>query len=190
MDTNAKLYQDMTKILVKREDIQKAVAQLGQQITHDYQGRDLVMVCILKGASVFFSDLIREVDLPVTLDFMALSSYRNSTKSSGVVQITRDLQRDISGRDIIVVEDILDSGNTLSYLLQILQARHPASMKLCTLLDKPDRRIKPVHVDYSGFSIPDEFVVGYGLDFAEKYRNLPYIGVLKPCVYEAELPAD
>ena len=121
---------------------------------------------------------------------MAVSSYGAGTTSSGQVKITKDLSESIEGRDIIVVEDILDSGNTLSYLLQILQARHPASMKLCTLLDKPDRRIKPVHVDYSGFSIPDEFVVGYGLDFAEKYRNLPYIGVLKPCVYEAELPAD
>ena len=137
MDTNAKLYQDMTKILVKREDIQKAVAQLGREITRDYQGRDLVMVCILKGASVFFSDLIREVDLPVTLDFMALSSYRNSTKSSGVVQITRDLQRDISGRDIIVVEDILDSGNTLYFLKDYMLAKGANSITIVTLLDKP-----------------------------------------------------
>ncbi len=133
---------------------------------------------------------MRSITLPCTVDFMAVSSYGAGTTSSGQVKITKDLSESIEGRDIIVVEDILDSGNTLSYLLQYLQARHPASMKLCTLLDKPDRRIKPVHVDYSGFSIPDEFVVGYGLDFAEKYRNLPYIGVLKPCVYEAELPAD
>ena len=183
MDTNAKLYQDMTKILVKREDIQKAVAQLGREITRDYQGRDLVMVCILKGASVFFSDLIREVDLPVTLDFMALSSYRNSTKSSGVVQITRDLQRDISGRDIIVVEDILDSGNTLYFLKDYMLAKGANSITIVTLLDKPSRREKAVEADLSGFVVPDEFVVGYGLDYDEKYRNLPYVGVLKPEVY-------
>ena len=183
MDTNAKLYQDMTKILVKREDIQKAVAQLGREITHDYQGRDLVMVCILKGASVFFSDLIREVDLPVTLDFMALSSYRNSTKSSGVVQITRDLQRDISGRDIIIVEDILDSGNTLYFLTEYLKTKGAASVTIATLLDKPARREKPITADYAGFDVPDEFVVGYGLDYCQQYRNMPYIGVLKPEVY-------
>ena len=183
MDTNAKLYQDMTKILVKREDIQKAVAQLGREITHDYQGRDLVMVCILKGASVFFSDLIREVDLPVTLDFMALSSYRNSTKSSGVVQITRDLQRDISGRDIIIVEDILDSGNTLYFLTEYLKTKGAASVTIATLLDKPARREKPITADYAGFEVPDEFVVGYGLDYCQQYRNMPYIGVLKPEVY-------
>ena len=183
MDTNAKLYQDMTKILVKREDIQKAVAQLGREITHDYQGRDLVMVCILKGASVFFSDLIREVDLPVTLGFMALSSYRNSTKSSGVVQITRDLQRDISGRDIIIVEDILDSGNTLYFLTEYLKTKGAASVTIATLLDKPARREKPITADYAGFEVPDEFVVGYGLDYCQQYRNMPYIGVLKPEVY-------
>ena len=180
MDTNAKLYQDMTKILVKREDIQKAVAQLGREITHDYQGRDLVMVCILKGASVFFSDLIREVDLPVTLDFMALSSYRNSTKSSGVVQITRDLQRDISGRDIIIVEDILDSGNTLAFLTEYLKTKGAASVTITTLLDKPSRREKPIKADYAGFVVPDEFVVGYGLDYCQQYRNMPYIRGHRP----------
>ena len=184
MDTNAKLYQDMTKILVKREDIQKAVAQLGQQITHDYQGRDLVMVCILKGASVFFSDLIREVDLPVTLDFMALSSYRNSTKSSGVVRILKDLDKPINGRDVLIIEDIVDSGMTLSFLKENLLSRGAASLHIATLLDKPERRRVPLHVDYFGFTIPDEFVVGYGLDYAEKYRNLPDIGVLRPEIYE------
>ena len=183
MDTNAKLYQDMTKILVKREDIQKAVAQLGREITRDYQGRDLVMVCILKGASVFFSDLIREVDLPVTLDFMALSSYRNSTKSSGVVNLEKDLSVSIKGRDVLIVEDIVDSGNTLFYLGKYLMGRGASSIRIATLLDKPDRRVKPVQVHYSGFTIPDAFVVGYGLDYAEKYRNLPYIGILKPRVY-------
>ena len=187
MDTNAKLYQDMTKILVKREDIQKAVAQLGREITRDYQGRDLVMVCILKGASVFFSDLIREVDLPVTLDFIALSSYRNSTKSSGVVNLEKDLSVSIKGRDVLIVEDIVDSGNTLFYLGKYLMGRGASSIRIATLLDKPDRR-NPEHnltVDYHCFKIPDEFVVGYGLDFAEKYRNLPDIGVLDSRVYGA-----
>ena len=158
MDTNAKLYQDMTKILVKREDIQKAVAQLGREITRDYQGRDLVMVCILKGASVFFSDLIREVDLPVTLDFMALSSYRNSTKSSGVVNLEKDLSVSIKGRDVLIVEDIVDSGNTLFYLGKYLMGRGASSIRIATLLDKPDRR-NPEHnltVDYHCFKIPDE----------------------------------
>ena len=183
MDTNAKLYQDMTKILVKREDIQKAVAQLGREITRDYQGRDLVMVCILKGASVFFSDLIREVDLPVTLDFMALSSYRNSTKSSGVVNLEKDLSVSIKGRDVLIVEDIVDSGNTLFYLGKYLMGRGASSIRIATLLDKPARRKAPIRASYAGFEVPDAFVVGYGLDYAEKYRNLPFIGVLKPEVY-------
>ena len=183
MDTNAKLYQDMTKILVKREDIQKAVAQLGREITRDYQGRDLVMVCILKGASVFFSDLIREVDLPVTLDFMALSSYRNSTKSSGVVNLEKDLSVSIKGRDVLIVEDILDTGVTLSNLVPMLKMRNPNSVKICTILDKPSRRKADIQPDYEGFQVPDEFVVGYGLDYAQQYRNYPCIGVLKPEVY-------
>ena len=179
MDTNAKLYQDMTKILVKREDIQKAVAQLGREITHDYQGRDLVMVCILKGASVFFSDLIREVDLPVTLDFMALSSYRNSTKSSGVVNLEKDLSVSIKGRDVLIVEDIVDSGNTLFYLGKYLMGRGASSIRIATLLDKPERRQVEFTPDYVGIEVPDEFVVGYGLDYAQLYRNLPYIGVVE-----------
>ena len=181
---------DIQEVLFSEEQLKNRVREIAQQITADYQGKEIMLISVLRGSFVFMADLCRAIDLPCTLDFMAVSSYGKGTKSSGQVQITKDLSEDISDRHIIVVEDILDSGNTLSYLLQILQARHPASMKLCTLLDKPDRRIKPVHVDYSGFSIPDEFVVGYGLDFAEKYRNLPYIGVLKPCVYEAELPAD
>ena len=184
MDTNAKLYQDMTKILVKREDIQKAVAQLGREITRDYQGRDLVMVCILKGASVFFSDLIRAVDLPVTLDFMALSSYRNSTKSSGVVNLEKDLSVSIKGRDVLIVEDIVDSGNTLFSLGKYLMGRGASSIRIATLLDKPERRKSNITADYKGFEIPDEFVVGYGLDYANYYRNLPYIGILKPECYK------
>ena len=142
-----------------------------------------MLISVLRGSFIFMADLCRAIRLPCTLDFMAVSSYGKGTPSSGQVQITKDLSEDISGRHIIVVEDILDSGNTLSYLLKILENRHPASIRLCTLLDKPERRVKPVEVHYTGFSIPDAFVVGYGLDYAEKYRNLPYIGVLKPEVY-------
>ena len=184
------LEKDIDHILFSEEQLKARVREIAGQIDRDFAGKDPMLISVLRGSFIFMADLMRSITLPCTVDFMAVSSYGAGTTSSGQVKITKDLSESIEGRDIIVVEDILDSGNTLSYLLQILQARHPASMKLCTLLDKPDRRIKPVHVDYSGFSIPDEFVVGYGLDFAEKYRNLPYIGVLKPCVYEAELPAD
>lgn len=184
------LEKDIDHILFSEEQLKARVREIAGQIDRDFAGKEPMLISVLRGSFIFMADLLRSITLPCTVDFMAVSSYGAGTTSSGQVKITKDLSESIEGRDIIVVEDILDSGNTLSYLLQILQARHPASMKLCTLLDKPDRRIKPVHVDYSGFSIPDEFVVGYGLDFAEKYRNLPYIGVLKPCVYEAELPAD
>lgn len=184
------LEKDIDHILFNEEQLKARVREIAGQSDRDFAGKEPMLISVLRGSFIFMADLMRSITLPCTVDFMAVSSYGAGTTSSGQVKITKDLSESIEGRDIIVVEDILDSGNTLSYLLQILQARHPASMKLCTLLDKPDRRIKPVHVDYSGFSIPDEFVVGYGLDFAEKYRNLPYIGVLKPCVYEAELPAD
>ena len=184
------LEKDIDHILFSEEQLKARVREIAGQIDRDFAGKEPMLISVLRGSFIFMADLMRSITLPCTVDFMAVSSYGAGTTSSGQVKITKDLSESTEGRDIIVVEDILDSGNTLSYLLQILQARHPASMKLCTLLDKPDRRIKPVHVDYSGFSIPDEFVVGYGLDFAEKYRNLPYIGVLKPCVYEAELPAD
>ena len=184
------LEKDIDHILFSEEQLKARVREIAGQIDRDFAGKEPMLISVLRGSFIFMADLMRSITLPCTVDFMAVSSYGAGTTSSGQVKITKDLSESFEGRDIIVVEDILDSGNTLSYLLQILQARHPASMKLCTLLDKPDRRIKPVHVDYSGFSIPDEFVVGYGLDFAEKYRNLPYIGVLKPCVYEAELPAD
>ena len=184
------LEKDIDHILFSEEQLKARVREIAGQIDRDFAGKEPMLISVLRGSFIFMADLMRSITLPCTVDFMAVSSYGAGTASSGQVRIIKDLSEHIEGRDVIVVEDILDSGNTLSYLLQILQARHPASMKLCTLLDKPDRRIKPVHVDYSGFSIPDEFVVGYGLDFAEKYRNLPYIGVLKPCVYEAELPAD
>lgn len=180
------LEKDIDHILFSEEQLKARVREIAGQIDRDFAGKEPMLISVLRGSFIFMADLMRSITLPCTVDFMAVSSYGAGTTSSGQVKITKDLSESIEGRDIIVVEDILDSGNTLSYLLQILQARHPASMKLCTLLDKPDRRIKPVHVDYSGFSIPDEFVVGYGLDFAEKYRNLPYIGILKPCVYGGE----
>ena len=174
---------DIQEVLFSEEQLKNRVREIDQQITADYQGKEIMLISVLRGSFVFMADLCRAIDLPCTLDFMAVSSYGKGTKSSGQVQITKDLSEDISDRHIIVVEDILDSGNTLSYLLKILENRHPASIRLCTLLDKPDRRVKPVEVHYSGFTIPDAFVVGYGLDYAEKYRNLPYIGILKPRVY-------
>ena len=174
---------DIQEVLFSEEQLKNRVREIAQQITADYQGKEIMLISVLRGSFVFMADLCRAIDLPCTLDFMVVSSYGKGTKSSGQVQITKDLSEDISDRHIIVVEDILDSGNTLSYLLKILENRHPASIRLCTLLDKPDRRVKPVQVHYSGFTIPDAFVVGYGLDYAEKYRNLPYIGILKPRVY-------
>lgn len=174
---------DIQEVLFSEEQLKNRVQEIAQQITADYQGKEIMLISVLRGSFVFMADLCRAIDLPCTLDFMAVSSYGKGTKSSGQVQITKDLSEDITDRHIIVVEDILDSGNTLSYLLKILENRHPASIRLCTLLDKPDRRVKPVQVHYSGFTIPDAFVVGYGLDYAEKYRNLPYIGILKPRVY-------
>ena len=175
--------KDIERVLFSEEQQKQRVRELGEQITADYQGKEPVLISILRGAYIFMADLTRCIDRPCAVDFMAVSSYGKGVSSSGQVQITKDLSEDIEGRDIIVVEDILDSGNTLYYLMQILQARHPASIRLCTLLDKPDRRVRDIKADYSGFSIPDAFVVGYGLDWAEKYRNLPYIGILKPEVY-------
>ena len=174
---------DIQEVLFSEEQLKNRVREIAQQITADYQGKEIMLISVLRGSFVFMADLCRAIDLPCTLDFMAVSSYGKGTKSSGQVQITKDLSEDISDRHIIVVEDILDSGNTLSYLLKVLEQRSPASIRLCTLLDKPERRVKPVEVHYSGFTIPDAFVVGYGLDYAEKYRNLPYIGILKPEVY-------
>ena len=174
---------DIQEVLFSEEQLKNRVQEIARQITADYQGKEIMLISVLRGSFVFMADLCRAIDLPCTLDFMAVSSYGKGTKSSGQVQITKDLSEDITDRHIIVVEDILDSGNTLSYLLKILENRHPASIRLCTLLDKPDRRVKPVEVHYSGFTIPDAFVVGYGLDYAEHYRNLPYIGILKPRVY-------
>lgn len=186
MDTNAKLYQDLERVLITKEEIHEAVKKLGQQITEDYAGKEPLMVCILKGAVMFYNDLIREIDLPVTMEFMAISSYGNSTKTSGVVNIRKDMDVDITGRDIIIVEDIVDSGMTLSYLKKVLETRNAASIRIATLLNKPARRRIDLDVEYYCFNIPDAFVVGYGLDYAEKYRNLPDIGVLHPRIYTNE----
>ena len=177
------LEKDIESVLFSEEQLKQRVREIAAEIEKDYAGKEIMLISVLRGSFVFMADLCRAIDLPCTVDFMAVSSYGKGTKSSGQVQITKDLSEDISDRHIIVVEDILDSGNTLSYLLKILENRHPASIRLCTLLDKPDRRVKPVEVHYSGFTIPDAFVVGYGLDYDEKYRNLPYIGILKPRVY-------
>ena len=171
-------------VLIKEEDIVARVKELAEQINHDYEGKTLHLICILKGSVFFTCELAKYIKIPVVIDFMQCSSYGADTKSSGIVKLAKDLDEPIMGKDVILIEDIIDSGRTLSYLLEILSARKPASLKLCTLLDKPDRRVMPVHVDYTGFEIPDEFVVGYGLDYDQRYRNLPYIGVLKPEIYE------
>ncbi len=184
MEKDCELYKDLDRVLITRDEIAAKVRELGAQITNDFRGKKPVLVCILKGASVFFTDLIREIDLPVTLDFMAISSYGSATKTSGVVRILKDLDHDIVGKDVIVVEDIVDTGITLSYLKKILEQRGAKSLKIATLLDKPARRkIQDLHVDYVCFDIPDAFVVGYGLDYDQVYRNLPDIGVLSPRIY-------
>ena len=184
MDQNSELYRDLDRILLKREEIAVKVRELGEQITRDYAGKKPVLVCILKGASVFFTDLIREIDLPLTLDFMAISSYGSATKTSGVVRILKDLDKDILGKDVIIVEDIVDTGITLNYLMKILIQRGAASLRIAALLDKKGRRQVPdLKVDYCCFDIPDAFVVGYGLDYDQTYRNLPDIGVLSPRIY-------
>ena len=186
MNTEAKLYQDLESILYDRKELKEAVHQLGKRITNDYQGKTPVMVCILKGASVFFCDLIREIDLPMELEFMATSSYGASTVASGEVRLVKDLDRSILGRDVLLVEDIVDSGMTLNFLKKTLISRGAASLRIVTLMDKPSRRVAPLTVDYNCFEIPDAFVVGYGLDYNERYRNLPDIGVLSPKVYAPE----
>jgi hypoxanthine phosphoribosyltransferase len=175
------LDQDIDRILIEEERLQNRIRELGRAIAADYQDvDDLLLICVLKGAYIFLADLSRAIDRPHHLDFMGISSYGAGVKSSGAVQIIMDLKQDISGRHVLVVEDIIDSGHTLTYMRRILLARSPASLRICTLLDKSSRREVEVPVDYVGFDIPDEFVVGYGLDFGETYRNLPYIAVLKP----------
>lgn len=176
--------EDMASILFTEEEIQTRVARMGAELTRDYEGKDPIFVGVLKGCFVFMADLLRQVRIPCSLDFMAVSSYGDSTSTTGAVKINKDLSRDIQGRHVVIVEDILDSGVTLGYLTKYLQNRDPASITIATLLDKPSRRRAEVYAKYIGFSVPDAFVVGYGLDYAEEYRNLPYIGVLKPEVYE------
>ena len=178
------MIQEVKEILLTEEQIQKRVAELGRQITEDYAGKEVVLVGVLKGAIVFFTDLARQIQGDIKMDFISCSSYGSSTVSSGVVRILKDLDRPVEGKHVIVVEDIVDTGTTLSYLLENLQSRKAASVRLCSLLNTPDRRKVDVHVDYEGFVIPDEFVIGYGLDFDEIYRHLPYIGILKEEVYQ------
>ena len=167
------------RVMISEEEVDAKIAELGKQISEDYAGESVHLLCILKGSVFFTCELAKRISVPVSLDFMSVSSYGDGTKSSGIVKIAKDLDETIEGKNVIVIEDIIDSGRTLHYLLDVLQKRNPKSMKLCTLLNKPDRRVVDVKVDYTGFSIPDEFVVGYGLDYAQKYRNLPYIGVVE-----------
>ena len=175
--------ENVSEILLTKEQIAQKVKEIGAVLTRDYQGKELVLVGILRGSVPFFADLMREIKLPVRIDFMSVSSYGSSTKSSGVVRFSKDLDTPIEGKDVLIVEDIVDTGLTLRYLVETLKGRNAASVKTCCLLDKPERRKVDVKVDYIGFSIPDAFVVGYGLDFNQDYRNLPYIGVLKPEAY-------
>ena len=174
---------DILKVLLSEEQLKEKCAEMGAQITRDYAGKNLLLVTVLKGAVVYMADLMRCIDLPCAIDFMVVSSYGSGTKTSGVVKIVKDLDQDLSGKDILIVEDILDSGMTLSYLTGLLRGRNPASIRIATLLDKPSRRKVDLKADYVGFEVPDEFVVGYGLDYDEQYRNLPFVGVLKPHVY-------
>ena len=176
--------QDMQEILFTPEALARRVKELADQITQDYAGTSPLIVGTLRGSFVFMADLVRQINLPLTVDFLSASSYGSGTESSGQVKLKLDLADDISGRDVLIIEDIVDSGNTLSKLLPELQKRGPASLKVCALLDKPERRVLPFQANYVGFTIPDAFVVGYGLDFDQHYRQLPYIGVLKPSVYE------
>lgn len=167
------------RVLVTEEEIDKKVRELGKKISEDYAGKQIHLICVLKGGVFFMCELAKRITVPVSMDFMCVGSYGDGTKSSGVVRIAKDLDESIENKEVLIVEDIVDSGNTLYYLMDVLKKRNPAGMKLCTLLDKPDRRVKDVKADYCGFEIPDEFVVGYGLDYAQKYRNLPYIGVVE-----------
>lgn len=170
---------DKIMVMIPEEEVNEKIKWLGEQISKDYAGKSIHLICILKGSIFFTCELAKRITIPVTLDFMSCSSYGDSKNSSGVVKLVKDLDESIEGKDVIVIEDIIDTGRTLSYLMELLATRNPASLSLCTLLDKPDRRTHQVDVKYTGFQIPDEFVVGYGLDYAQKYRNLPYIGVIK-----------
>lgn len=178
------LLDDVAEILINEEQIRQRTRELAQEISRDYEGKDLLLVCVLKGGIVFLVDLMRELTIPHSIDFMATSSYGASTESSGVVRILKDLDKPIEGRNVLIVEDIIDTGHTLDYLTRILQERAPANLHICTLLNKQERREVDIPIDYVGFNIPNKFVIGYGLDFGELYRNLPFVGVLKPEIYK------
>src|ERR671931_730772 len=184
---SATMTDDVAEILLDADAIAERVRELGAEIARDYAGREPVLVSILKGALPFLADLMRATPIPLALDFLEVSSYGAGTESTGAVRILKDLANPIEGRDVLVVEDILDTGHTLSYVFDHLRAQRPESVRLCVLLDKPARRVIPIEIDYRGFEIPDKFVVGYGLDYAERYRNLPFVGVLKPEVYARPL---
>ena len=177
------MQQDVLRVLLSEEEIRAKCKEMGARISQEYKGKNLMLVTVLKGAVVFLADLMRAIEVPAEIDFMVVSSYGSGVKSSGVVKIVKDLDVPLAGKDLLIVEDILDSGLTLSYIKELLASRGPASIKIATLLDKPSRRKVDLVADYIGFSVPDEFVIGYGLDYDEKYRNLPYIGILKPEVY-------
>ncbi len=170
---------ESVRVMISEAEVTKRIEEMGHEISEDYAGKQIHLICILKGGVFFMCELAKRISVPVSMDFMSVGSYGDGTTSSGVVRIVKDLDESLEGKDVLVVEDIIDSGRTLYYLLDVLKKRHPNSMKLCTLLDKPDRRVRDVRVDYVGFEIPDEFVVGYGLDYAQKYRNLPYIGIVE-----------
>ena len=178
------MINDMESILLTEEELQRRIAQMGREISRDYEGKEPLFIGVLKGCFVFMADLMRQVTIPCGVDFMVVSSYGKSTNTTGAVEIIKDLSQDVYGRHLVIVEDILDTGITLSYLTKYLKNRSPASVSIATLLDKPERRRAEVAAKYVGFTVPDAFVVGYGLDYAEKYRNLPYIGILKPEIYE------
>ena len=182
------IHADVEDVLLTGEEIQARVAELGAQLAADYEGRDPVLVSVLKGSIIFLADLVRAMPMPLSIDLMEVSSYGASTESSGQVRILKDLSSSIAGREVIVVEDIIDTGLTLNYLLRYLHDKGPASIRICCLLDKPARRLAPIEIDYRGFTIPDRFVIGYGLDYGQHYRNLPYVGVLRPSVYGPATP--
>ncbi len=184
MEMERDMRQDIESVLFTEEQIQEIVRRIGGEISRDYAGKNLLLVSVLKGSVVFMADLMRAITIPTRIDFMATSSYGSGVKTSGVVKILKDLDLELAGYDIVIVEDILDSGKTLNYLMDLLQSRGPKSIRICTLFDKPERREVEVYPTYVGAQIPDAFIVGYGLDFDEKYRNLPFVGILKPAVYE------
>jgi hypoxanthine phosphoribosyltransferase len=180
------MHEDIEKLLISEEQLRSRIAELGAKITSDYKGKNLLLLGTLKGAVPFIADLARAIDLPLELDYMAVASYGDTTQSSGVVRIVKDLEGPVDQKHVLIVEDIIDSGLTLHYLVDLLQRRNPLSLRICSLLDKERERVREVPVDYLGFSIPDKFVVGYGLDYAQRYRNLPYVGILKPSVYQGK----